>query len=93
MFLLRTDIQNYLNEQGYSNASMERSLGLPARTLERWKNDRTIVPSAAALALMRIVRTYPWILKVADAPFDEEEACAILRRRTTTDAASSDQTP
>lgn len=76
------NILNYLNEQGYSNASMERSLGLPARTLARWKNDSAIVPSAAALALMRIVRTYPWILQVADAKFDEEIACSLLSHAT-----------
>lgn len=66
-------ILTYLNAQGYTNASMERSLGLPARTLARWKNE-DIVPSAAALALMRFIRTFPWLLRVAEKEFDEEQA-------------------
>nr|WP_321261313.1 hypothetical protein [uncultured Sphaerochaeta sp.] len=63
----------YLNAQGYTNASMERTLGLPARTLARWKNE-DIVPSAAALALMRFIRTFPWLLRVAEKEFDQEKA-------------------
>ena len=63
----------YLNAQGYTNASMERTLGLPARTLARWKNE-DIVPSAAALALMRFIRTFPWLLRVAEEEFNEEKA-------------------
>ena len=59
-----------LNEQGYSNASMERSLGLPARTLARWKSERSFVPSSAALALMGFKRTFPWLLKIAEHEFD-----------------------
>ncbi|MFA5698302.1 MAG: hypothetical protein WC954_01035 [Sphaerochaeta sp.] len=74
------NILNDLNEMGYSNALMERILGLPARTLARWKNEQSINPSAAAIALMRIIRTYPWILVVADAKFDEEVALNTLIR-------------
>ncbi|MDD4302892.1 MAG: hypothetical protein PHS03_10470 [Sphaerochaeta sp.] len=67
----------YLNAQGYTNASMERSLGLPARTLARWKNE-DIVPSAAALALMRFIRTFPWLLRVAEKEFDQEKAHEVV---------------
>ena len=55
-----------LNVLGYTNAAMERILGLPARTLARWKNEMSINPSAAAIALLRIIRTYPWILEIAE---------------------------
>ena len=71
-------ILDQLNRQGYSNASMERILSLPARTLARWKNDTSMNPSAAALALMRIIRTFPWILAVADMGFEPSAAREIL---------------
>lgn len=79
------NILNYLNENGCTNASMERALGLPARTLARWKNESTIFPSAAALALMRIVRTFPWMLQVADCQFDKEKTRSIFLSHATTE--------
>ena len=63
-----------LNSMGYTTAAMERALELPARTLARWKNEQSISPSAAGVALMRIIRTFPWILAVADSQFDPEGA-------------------
>ncbi|MDA3835031.1 MAG: hypothetical protein PF495_16720 [Spirochaetales bacterium] len=67
-----------LNAMGHTNASMERALGLPARTLARWKNEQTMSPSASGIALMRIIRTYPWILDVADMQFDHKSARNML---------------
>ncbi len=67
-----------LNKQGHSNASMERALGLPARTLARWKNEQSMSPSASGIALMRIIRTFPWILDVAEFNFDPLAARSVL---------------
>lgn len=67
-----------LNAMGHTTASMERALGLPARTIARWKNERSMSPSAAALALMRMIRTFPWLLAVADMHFEGEAARNIL---------------
>ena len=67
-----------LNSLGLSNTSMERTLGLPARTLARWKNEPSLKPSAAALALMKIIRTFPWILAVADQRYDKKSAQAMV---------------
>ena len=67
-----------LNGMGHTNAAMERALGLPARTLARWKNEQTTSPSAAGVALMRIIRTFPWILEVADVQFDKTKARKVL---------------
>ena len=50
---------------------MERALELPSRTIARWKGGEV---SAATLALLRITRTFPWILEVADAHFDQSVA-------------------
>lgn len=60
-------IFRWLGEQNVSAAYLERALRLPARTTARWKSGEL---SAAALALLRLVRTYPWLLKVADSGFE-----------------------
>ncbi|GJL79510.1 MAG: hypothetical protein NPINA01_24990 [Nitrospinaceae bacterium] len=65
------DISQHLSAQGDSMAHIERSLGLAQRTLSRWKTQGV---SASGMALMRIIRTYPWILNVADENFDEQFA-------------------
>jgi len=64
-----------LNDQGYSMAYMERSLDLPQRTMMRWKTGEC---SASSLALLRLVRTYPWLLKVAESRFDYIKSMQIL---------------
>ncbi len=69
---------NDLNSSGLTNAYMERALGLPARTLARWKNEASLRPSAAGHALMRLIRTFPWLLQVAEAGFDENKARILL---------------
>ncbi len=69
---------NDLNSSGLTNAYMERALGLPARTLARWKNEASIMPSAAGHALMRLIRTFPWLLQVAEEGFDEKKARILL---------------
>ena len=64
-----------LAEQGVTSAYLERALRLPPRTTNRWKDGEL---SAGALALLRMVRTYPWLLQVADADFSREAAAAGL---------------
>lgn len=64
-------ILDYLNKLGLSNVYIERALGLPFRTLGRWKSGEL---SNGAIALLRVIRTYPWILKVADERYDNETA-------------------
>lgn len=66
------------NSLGLSNASMERTLGLPARTLARWKNEPSLNPTAAALALMKIIRTFPWILAVVEQRYDAKSAQSMV---------------
>jgi hypothetical protein len=52
-----------------SMASIERALDLPQRTLTKWKNGLSI-PSATGTALMNVIKTYPWILTVAQYKYD-----------------------
>jgi len=61
----------YLSNLGIKMSYMERALELPTRTIARWKGGEL---SAATLALLRIIRTFPWILEVADAHFDQSVA-------------------
>lgn len=61
----------HLAEEGYSSAYLERAFRLPPRTTSRWKSGEL---SSAALALLRSVRTYPWLLEVADSGFDTSVA-------------------
>lgn len=63
-----------LTEAGIKMAYMERALELAPRTIARWKTGGA---SAASIALLRIICTYPWIVDVADANF---EARFALRR-------------
>lgn len=65
-----------LLEMGYTLASMERALELPQRTMSQWKSGRDL--SAAGIALLRIIKTYPWIIEVADAKYDYTKAGDIL---------------
>lgn len=51
---------------GYSMAYMERGLGLPPRTIGRWKGGEI---SAAALTLLRAVRAFPFVVQAAEAGF------------------------
>lgn len=55
-----------LNARGISTAYLERALRIPQRTAARWKEGEV---SAAAVALLRIIRTCPYLLQVADANF------------------------
>lgn len=57
-----------LSTQGISMAYFERALNLPTRSLARWKKGEI---TAAGLALLKVVRTIPWVLEIADEDFDE----------------------
>lgn len=77
---VKASVPSMLDELGKHDctmAYMERSLDLPTRTIARWKAGET---SASAIALLRLVRTYPWLLQVADSGFDPVVARGILVR-------------
>jgi len=66
-----------LAAMGISLAYFERALRLPARTTARWKVGGL---SAAPLALLRAVWTFPWLLNVAVSGFDRSAANSELVR-------------
>ena len=71
--LVMIGILEYFTGQHMSFAGIERALDLPQRTLTKWKYGKT-KPSASAIALFKYLRTYPWLLQVADSGFDAEAA-------------------
>lgn len=68
-------IIDQLASRGVSMAHFERALRLPQRTLARWKTGEV---SHHAVALLRLVRTFPWLLEVADQSFDDAIALQTL---------------
>jgi hypothetical protein len=68
-----------LTSDGYSLAYMERALGLPRRTMTRWRAEGSKI-SAPALALLKTIRTYPWILEVSENQFDHDIALEVFLR-------------
>ncbi len=71
------DMLTFLANNGVKMSYLERSLELPVRTVSRWKQGKL---SASALALLRCVSTYPWLLEVADEGFKAEASKAHLVR-------------
>lgn len=64
---------------GIKDVHFERCLGLPPRTLNRWKSQGR--PSGAGLALLKLVNTYEWLLDVADYGYEPEYARKILVKK------------
>ncbi len=58
-----------------NTVTLERVLRLPFGTIED-----SLGNDPGLDALMRLVQTYPWLLEVAEANFDEKEAKKILIR-------------
>ncbi|MES2217175.1 MAG: hypothetical protein V4501_02055 [Pseudomonadota bacterium] len=73
--LLVKNIIDDMSNVGISMAMLERVFELPQRTLTRWKNGDF---SASALALLRIIVTYPWMIGVAENRFERSYASFIL---------------
>lgn len=64
-----------MSKVGITMAMFERVFELPTRTLTRWKGGDF---SASALALLRIVATYPWIIEVAEHKFERNYASFVV---------------
>lgn len=71
-----SSIIEYITNLGYSFTEIERSLDIPFRTFSRWKSTRDI--AAPTVTLLRFLRTYPWLIEVADKKFNEVDAKTLL---------------
>lgn len=60
---------DYFNKNNISFAGIERAVGLPQRTLTKWKNGIS-TPTAAGIALLKYLRIFPWLIDVAEHKFD-----------------------
>lgn len=69
--LFATQAIEHLVSMGISMALFERVFELPTRTLTRWKEGNL---SAGALSLLRVLITYPWVVKVAEKKYDTKFA-------------------
>lgn len=63
------NIISYFMTNKVNMSAIERALSLPQRTLTKWKNGVS-KPSAAGLALLKYLRTFPWLIEIADNNFD-----------------------
>ena len=60
---------DFFIERKINFAGIERAVGLPQRTLTKWKNGISS-PTAAGIALLKYLRTFPWLIEVAEHKFD-----------------------
>nr|AGS51576.1 hypothetical protein [uncultured bacterium contig00010] len=63
------EVLNFFDERKISYAGIERAVGLPQRTLTKWKN-RNSTPTASGIALLKYLRLFPWLIEVAENKFD-----------------------
>ncbi len=73
------NILNYFSDFKISMSAIERTLSLPQRTLTKWKNGVS-KPSSTGLVLMKYLRTFPWLLDVAENNFDYDIAQKIYMK-------------
>lgn len=59
-----------LESKGLKLAYIERCLGLPQRTISRWKSGEE---SASGKALLQIIDNCPWILEIAKNHYNKKE--------------------
>ena len=64
-----------MSAEGVSMAYIERVLQLPKRTLHRWKSGSD---SATGIALLRLVRTCPWLLEIAKENYSPMAATRVV---------------
>lgn len=64
-------INDLVEDEKLSMSYMERAFDLPMRTMTRWKSGDI---SAAGVSLLRLIRTYPWLVEIADSQYDKSFA-------------------
>lgn len=70
-------LDELLNANKYSYAEIERSLELPNRLVSNWKKKAKVV--RGSLALLRVIRAFPWIIDVAKRHYDTKIVESINR--------------
>lgn len=70
----------HVNECGFTDARIERVLGLSPHTLNRWKEGKKV--SASALALSRFIALFPELVFVAETGFEPNRSRHIVFNET-----------
>lgn len=71
------NIIEFFEKIGISSRALERILGLQIRTLDKYK-EANANPDPAEVTLLKLIRRFPWLLKVADDKFDLQKAHEIF---------------
>ncbi|MFV3408310.1 hypothetical protein ACNH6C_06870 [Bdellovibrio bacteriovorus] len=74
---LAADLIEQIEERKISNASFERALEIPPRTLTKWKKGKV---SATGLALLRLITAMPWLLLIAEAKYTPLAMAQVLSK-------------
>lgn len=64
-------LENF-QKQHYNFSAIERALEIPQRSLSKWKSASK--PSASAVALLKYLHLFPWLIEVAEHKFDFNSA-------------------
>ncbi|MCK4979746.1 MAG: hypothetical protein KAS62_05080 [Candidatus Delongbacteria bacterium] len=72
------NILDFFNNKKIKLKQIEESLGLPIRTLSRWKSRLNY--SKIGLTLLRIARSYPWIILVAARRFESKTVDEVFKQ-------------
>ncbi|MDA3779917.1 MAG: hypothetical protein PF487_06820 [Bacteroidales bacterium] len=72
------NILDFFNKRKVKLKDIEDSLELPIRTLSRWKSSLNY--SKVGLALLRVIRSYPWIIYVAARRFDNKVVNEVFKQ-------------
>lgn len=72
---LQKKIIDDLEANGYKIVSMERALRLPFGTMKKWRAGKV---EDVSLALLKLIKSMPWLINVADYNFSEEIAKKLL---------------
>lgn len=67
---------NILKDKKFTFSEIERCLELPYRTLSRWKKRKNF--SAISVALLRLITTLPWAIRIAEKGFVTNEARKLM---------------
>lgn len=66
-------ILSRFKQNNVSFSDIERNFYLPYRTISKWYN-KSKIPSASAIELLRIISAFPWMIKAAELGLESEAA-------------------
>lgn len=71
------NILNSIKKDGKNFTELERKFNLPSKTLSKWMN-KSNNPSASAVALLQLIKAFPWLEVAAEYNFDSKKSQEII---------------